>query len=91
VTGSTPTEHRAVTAGPDSGEVTGFHARRAVPDAIDPSMLAQERPGAQPLPDLPECDAGVEQLHALDDPMRPRRQLPDHRFYRAGLMSHCDT
>jgi hypothetical protein len=77
VRGGPPAQGRVVTAGPNGGEEGGVHAARAVPYAVDASMLAQERPGAQPLPDLRGRDARGEQLHARHHPVRPTRQISE--------------
>ena len=61
---------------------------RAVPDAIDPGMHANQRARADPPLDLVVRDPRGEQLRARDHPMRSGRQLGDLRLYRGRLVSH---
>ena len=81
-------EHCGVAAGPYSGEVTGFHARRAVPHAVDPTMLSKQRARPEPLLDLIARDPRAKQLRPGDYPMRSRSQLTDDGLYRADFCGH---
>jgi hypothetical protein len=86
--GRATAQHRAFAAGPDSREVAGFDARRAVPDAIDATVFPQQRTEGEPVIDLVPRDPRREQLHARHDPVRARRQLRERRFYRADFSGH---
>jgi hypothetical protein len=91
VRGRSAAQHRTVAAGPHGGEEGGLHAPRAVPDAVHPRMLPQQRAGPQSLSDLRERDSCAEQLRASDHTMRPRRQMSENCLYCGRLVSHCDT
>ena len=45
-------ERVAVAARSHGGKVGGFDARRAMPDAVNAAVHAQEAPAGEPMPDL---------------------------------------
>lgn len=89
--GGPPAEHRTVTAGPNSGEESGFHGSRAVPHAVDARMHANQRAAVHLAPRLLGGDPRAEQLPAGDHAVGRGRQLPENRLYRGRLVSHSNT
>jgi hypothetical protein len=74
MSGGEPAQQRAVAAGQDGGEIAGLERGCAVSHAINPAVLAQQRPRPEPIRDLVAAEASDEQLLTRHHAMRPARE-----------------
>jgi hypothetical protein len=81
-------EKRALAGGKDGGEVGGFDAGRAVPDAVFAAVHSDQAAAPQPSVDLPGSHSGSEELRACYDPMRGTRNPRQFLVDRPALRTH---
>jgi hypothetical protein len=83
------TQDRSVAASAHRGEVSRFDARRPMPDAIDASVLPQQRTDGDAVLDLGRRDPRAQQLRPRDDAVRAGRD-PGDLSSSAASWSHYD-
>jgi hypothetical protein len=62
-----------------------------VTDAVDPSVLAEQRTRTEPLPDLLRAPPGADELPARDDSVRGAGQPCEFLLSRPALVVHDNT
>jgi hypothetical protein len=89
VRGRAPAQAGLLAAREDRRQIAGLDARRAMPDAVDAPVLAQQGAAAEAMRDLVRGDAGAHQLRAGDQSMLTRRKPSEHHLHCGRLVGHA--